>query len=238
MKDLNNQQCNRSEDLIAFLYNEISESEARSFERHLHECASCKRELASFGNIRESIGSWREASLAAAWSPAAENESRALLPVVQSRHSAWQAIREFFNLSPLWLKGAAAFASLLFCVCAALAIAYLRTPTTNLTGQSDDKRYTQAELNQQIAAAEQKKEKQLRDEFQTKLLPTPGGSEDIKPTPRVVQPHLSGYAVNTQNLRKPLTRQERNEIAADLGLLTSRDDDDIDLITDRITQTP
>lgn len=237
MKNLNNTQCNRSEDLIAFLYNEIDESGARSFEQHLHDCASCKRELASFGEIRESIVSWRDVSLAAAWSPAAENESRASAHLVQARPSAFEAIREFLNLSPLWLKGAAAFASLLFCVCAALAVAYLRTPPANVV-QSTDKVYSKDELNKQIADAEQKKEKQLRDEFEAKNQADRTGPGDLKPSPRVVQPRTSGYAVSTQSSRKPLSRQERNEIAADLGLMMSRDDDDMELITDRITQTP
>lgn len=247
MRELDNQPCNRSEELIAFLYSEMNDGEARRFEQHLHQCASCERELASFGEIRESIVSWRDASLAAAWSNTAENESRAIVPLVQSRPSAFAAIREFFNLSPLWLKGAAAFASLLFCVCAALAIAYLKTPTTtrNVTVQSNDKLYTQDELNRQVAAAAQKaelkKEQQLRDEFAARNLPDragPGDVQDAQPVPRVNQPRITASALNANKLRKPLTRQERNEIAADLGLLTSRDDDEIELITDRITQTP
>jgi len=235
MRDLNNQQCNRSEDLVAFLYHELSETEARSFERHLHECSSCERELSSFGEIRESIVSWRDASLAAAWSPAAENESRASILASEPRRSAFSALREFFNLSPLWLKGAAAFASLLFCVCAALAIAYLKAPKTTVIVQQTDKVYSQGELDQQVAAAERKKEEAVRNELAATVAVAP---ENIpaKAPQRVVK--QNGYALNARNLRKPLTRQERNEIAADLGLLTSRDDDDIDLITDRITQTP
>jgi len=237
MRDLNNQPCDRSDDLIAFLYRELNDHEAQSFERHLHECGSCERELSSFGEIRQSIVSWRDASLAAAWSPAAENESRVTVPALQPRVSSFAAIREFFNLSPLWLKGAMAFASLLFCICAALAIAYLKAPVSTQATLPTDKVYSQKELDKQVAAAELKKEQQLRDEFaKNSTLAT--STTDVKPAPHVVQQRTASYAVNTRNLRKPLTRQERNEIAADLGLLTSRDDDDIDLITDRITQTP
>ncbi|HXD34612.1 MAG TPA: hypothetical protein VN643_26060 [Pyrinomonadaceae bacterium] len=238
MRELDNQPCNRSEELVAFLYNEMEDGDARKFEQHLHECVRCERELASFGEIRQSIVSWRDASLAPAWSNTAENESRGFIPSVQARPSAFAAIREFFSLSPLWLKGAAAFASLLFCVCAALAIAYMRTPNTTVTVQTTDKIYSQDELNRQVADAEQKKEKQLRTEFQTQNSATRIGPKELAPVTSIAQPRRTGYAVNNQNMRKPLTRQERNEIAADLGLLTSRDDDDIELITDRIMQTP
>jgi hypothetical protein len=236
MRDLNNEQCNHSEDLVAFLYHELNESEARSFERHLRECASCERELSSFGEIRESIVSWRDTSLAAAWSRTAENESRVMIPAVAARASAFAAIREFFNLSPLWLKGAAAFASLLFCVCAALAIAYMKTPKTVVLMNNTDKLYTQEDLNKQVADAEKRKEAEIRSVLQVRDSGPSVDTAIYKPVRNVV--HAGSYAGNTQNLRKPLTQQERRELAADLGLLSSRDDDDIEFITDTITQTP
>jgi hypothetical protein len=44
--------------------------------------------------------------------------------------------------------------------------------------------------------------------------------------------------VKVRNLRKPLTRLEREELAADLGLVAARDEDDLDLVTDTINQSP
>jgi anti-sigma factor RsiW len=230
MRDSTTQPCNRSEDLIAFLYHEMNDSESRSFEAHLRDCVGCNRELASFGEIRESIVSWRDESLAAAWS-----QNGAAIPVVQSRPSALAALREFFNLSPVWMKGAAAFASLLFCVCAVLAVAYMRTPKTTIVKIPDGKVFSQAELT----AAVEKKAQEVRNEFlsQTQTPPvtvkTPTRVVD-----RVVQQPNSGFAAKARDLRKPLSRQERMELAVDLGLLSSREDDDIDLITDKITPMP
>src|ERR1700682_5971169 len=111
MRDIKDEVCERADDLIAFLYGELGHGDARKFERHLHECARCETELASFSEIRESIVSWRDESLGAAWLPeTVNNHSLAptgIRPRTQIRPSAIAAIREFFNLSPLWLKGAA-----------------------------------------------------------------------------------------------------------------------------------
>src|SRR5712691_1431855 len=120
MRDIKDQVCDRADDLVAFLYGELGEKDAREFERHLHECARCETEFAAFGQIRKSIVSWRDESLGAAWLTGAVTDhslAPATIPVsVQTRPSALAAIRAFFNLSPMWMKGAAAFASLLFCV--------------------------------------------------------------------------------------------------------------------------
>jgi hypothetical protein len=241
MRDINNEVCGRSEDLIAFLYHELSEQDERRFQRHLHECAACAREIGSFGEIRESIITWRDASLGTAWTPTSVNEGQQVLAQSRTHPSAWVAIREFFKLSPLWLKGAATFASLLFCVCAVLAVIYLKDQTSHVENLRTDKIYSQKELDQQVAKATQLREEQLRSE----LLKQPG-SEVVststvgagKAVNRTGQLREASYAGNTQNLRKPLTRRERRELASDLGLLTSRDDDELDLVTDKITQTP
>jgi len=52
--------CERSSDLMAFVYNELDASERREFESHLQQCNDCRREAASFGVVRESILAWRE----------------------------------------------------------------------------------------------------------------------------------------------------------------------------------
>lgn len=233
MRDIKTQVCDRADDLIAFLYHELSERDARNFEQHLHQCAGCERELASFGEIRESIISWRDASLGPDWSLSSVSENHLVRPEAQSRPSAWAALREFFNLSPLWMKGAAAFASLLCCVCAVLAIAYVKGRTSNVVSLPDNKIYSQEELDKEVARAEQVKEEQLRAQLQQQSVVTVVGTQR-KPANRPVQTREASYAVNT----KPLTRRERRELAADLGLLTSRDEDELDLVTDKITQTP
>src|SRR5687767_5468512 len=98
--------CERSSDLMAFLYSEMNVSESREFEAHLQKCVNCREEAASFGVVRESIVAWREEVLTG------------FVPTTASptKRSAVAAFRQFFDLSPLWLKGAAAFAVLTFCV--------------------------------------------------------------------------------------------------------------------------
>jgi hypothetical protein len=239
MEDTKEQVCDRADDLIAFLYHELSDKDARNFERHLHDCVRCENELAGFGEVRQSIVSWRDEALGAAWSAAAMNDRRLAAPITNARPSALAAIREFFNLSPLWMKGAAAFASLLFCVCAVLAVAYVRNRKVEVVQAPNGKIYSKQELDNAVARAVQMK----GDEIKNQQLKDSGSELVMSPAPakagnRVNPLRTAGYVANTQNLRRPLSRQERRELAADLGLLAARDEDDLDLVTDKITQAP
>jgi anti-sigma factor RsiW len=240
MKELNNQVCERAEDLIAFLYGELDAAGGRKFERHLLECARCETELSSFGEIRQSIVSWRDESLGRAWSDAAVNNSKPLTVTAITKPSALAAIRGFFTLSPLWMKGATAFASLLFCLCAVLTITYLRNRPAGVVQVPDNKIYTQQELEARLAQEKQKliesqQKRQPESENQTAAVPpAPPRRTDSQVMPGA----KTGYASNTRGSRKPLTRQERQELAADLGLSAAYDDDDLDLGGDRINQAP
>ncbi|MCU1264800.1 MAG: hypothetical protein JWM21_1118 [Acidobacteria bacterium] len=247
MKDTTETICDRNDDLIAFLYHELDEKGARNFQRHLLECVRCERDLASFGEIRESILTWREASLGAASSIEAMNGrqsafAEAVVARAPRHPSALAAIREFFSLSPMWMKGAAVFASLLFCLCAALAIVYVKGRDSVVVQSPSDKIYSRQELDTEVARALQIKTEESRNAQNDQAAKAPvkavdsalpkkrsSGSRHLEP---------AGYAVTTKGLRKPLTRQERRELAADLGLLVSLDDEDLDLVTDRITRAP
>ncbi|MDQ2857016.1 MAG: zf-HC2 domain-containing protein [Acidobacteriota bacterium] len=239
MKDTTVTTCDRSDDLIAFLYHELGEQDARRFQQHVEECDSCENEISSFGEIRQSIVSWRDASLGAAWSSAAVTDRQAVFaaPVAEARirPSALAAVREFFSLSPIWMKGAAAFASLLFCVCAVMAIAYLKNRTSVTVQSLSDKTYSRRELDTEVAKAVQMKEDEIRNkQAKEKMNEVTLSSHPAKATKLSVHMEQASYA----GLRKPWTRKERRELAADLGLLVSRDEDDLDLVTDKIIQTP
>src|SRR5262245_5349315 len=93
----NSPACERSSDLMAFLYNEISEAESREFESHLRECRDCREEAAAFGTVRESIVAWRDEVLTGFVPSTA----------TPTRKSALAAFRQFFDLSPRWLQSAA-----------------------------------------------------------------------------------------------------------------------------------
>ncbi|HVG37850.1 MAG TPA: zf-HC2 domain-containing protein [Pyrinomonadaceae bacterium] len=171
--------CARAEDLVAYLYRETSEIEAKSFERHLAECAACRQELGDFGHTRTMLDASR-AEAARTFAPlaidfptpsfaAATNDG----PFVRERErSAWAALNEFFRLAPLWMRTGVAAAGLIFCALISLALlnSELRVGETRIAlrrpapvhvvekaasvegnARAEDK-YTQAQVDELIAA--------------------------------------------------------------------------------------
>jgi len=50
--------CDRKEQLIGFLYDEVDPAEARAFRQHLLTCAECRTELAELRTTRGQIAAW------------------------------------------------------------------------------------------------------------------------------------------------------------------------------------
>ena len=206
--------CERASDLIAFVYNETNESETREFELHLKECRACREEVASFGVVRESITAWRDEALSGFVSTP--------VPATPARKSAIAALRQFFDLSPLWLKGATAFAILAFC-----ALAFFATVGPNRTERvsagstpetpKPETLYTQQDVDRLVKEALAKQQPQ-------------------QPVLMVQSPKPKATKAPSQlaNSRRPLTRAEREQLAADLRLLSTDDDVDLNLLGDRI----
>jgi hypothetical protein len=221
----NTAMCEHNEDLISFLYGEANEREIREFERHLTECTNCRSELNSFGVIRNSIDIWKTQALSGFVA------SSELVPV--KKKSAIAALREFFDLSPLWLKAGMACATLFFCVLAVIMLGQLgRTPPTQATVNPPDQQtnYSQKQVDEIVARAlaEQKASIESQQAVNTSV---PKGQK-IK----ISQPAKSSGSTNPLAKGRKLTRAEREQLAADLRLLTRPDDDDLDLIGDRINQ--
>jgi hypothetical protein len=193
--------------LIAFLYNEMDASEAREFQSHIRQCSKCRDEAASFGVVRQSIATWRDEVLTG-FVPAT---------TTPARRSALAAFRQFFDLSPLWLKGAAAFAVLAFCVLAVLAFVNFRKPATVVTTNGGG--YTQQEVDRLVKEALAKQQPPLESAPPQIAVTTAPASQ---------RPVTRRRSTN----RRPLSRAEREQLAADLRLLPT--DDDLDLISDRI----
>jgi anti-sigma factor RsiW len=119
--------CGHAEQLVGYLYGESAAAERARFEQHLSACAACRDELQAFGQVREAVGAWRAEMLtdapafaAAEVSPA--DAARRKVVGAPSRRAAWIALREFFVLSPAWLRFGAVAASLVVCALAALAV--------------------------------------------------------------------------------------------------------------------
>jgi hypothetical protein len=220
MNEMNNSpNCERASDLIAFLYNETNEGEARDFELHLKECADCREEVASFGAVRESITAWRDEALSGFVSTP--------LVATARKKSAMAALREFFDLSPLWLKGATGFAVVAFCILGALALVNInRTErgSAGLSPKNTDPVYTQADIDRAVTEALATHESSAKSASSPKE-PVIVHSQRPK---RVTTPVAKS--------RRPLTRAEREQLAAELRLLASDDAAGLNLLEDRINQ--
>ncbi len=212
----NSPNCERASDLVAFLYNEASEHERRDFESHLNECRVCRDEVASFGVVRGSITSWRDEVLSGFVSTPLPNHA--------NRKSALAAFRQFFDLSPLWLKGATAFAVLALFALATVALFKFQT-NDQQTASKETPIYTAQEVDHMVKEALAKQQQQIAP---TTVEPD---NVDIRETPK-----RKVVKANSQMARRPLSRAEREQLAADLRLLTTRDDVDLQLLGDRINQ--
>lgn len=214
----NSPACERASDLIAFLYNEATAQEKRDFELHLQACSSCLEEVASFGLVRESITAWRDEALSGFVATP--------LPAAASKKSAITAIRQFLDLSPLWLKGATAFAVLTFCVLAALAMVRVQTNNTEVssTDINPGAIYTDEDVKRMVQEALAKQEN-VNQPAENTLTPT-----------TIEKPKVITSSSRMAKSRRPLTRAEREQLAADLRLLSTPDDADLHLLGDRINQ--
>lgn len=123
--------CARAEDLVTYLYGEASESEAVEFERHIKQCDSCSNELAAFSRVREDVVEWRNQSLPSFESSHAIAPVLTEAPVAARQRSALAALREFFALSPMWMRAATAMAVIVVCALLVFTVAHFtETPTT------------------------------------------------------------------------------------------------------------
>ncbi len=224
--------CERGSDLIAFMYGEDPD-EAREFETHLKTCQQCKKELASFLGIRDSVLAWKQEALGVvpANVAAAIPQATLLTRHEPKKPSALAAIRGFFDLSPLWMKAAVAFGFVVFCV--ALALAPLRVFDNTQPVVVDQKRYTETELKTEVEKALQEQRELIAKQDAPPVTPVSGDERRYpKRTPRPIV----AVQENQKAKQRPLTKSERQQLAADLRLITADDDSDFGLLGDRINR--
>lgn len=221
-----NKTCERGNELLSVLYGEATESEAIDFQQHLQVCASCQTEMASFGQLRESIDAWRLEVLSGFTTPQVATSQQ-----FQRERSGFAAFRAFFDLSPLWLKGATALASLLFVLLAVLAFARFNTREPTITQKKPDAIYTEQEKNLIVQKALEEQRLSMQASMQPK-------SEEREQTQVSVDRARSSGSKSTPLAkgRRPLSRWEREQLAADLRLLQESGDDELELLGDRINQ--
>lgn len=219
--------CHRAEDLVTYLYSEASPAEARDFSAHMKQCDACRGEFTLFNQVHASIANWRNEALGTATvsltSPIAPSAASSTSFVQHERKlSAWASLREFFSVSPLWLRGATAFAGLLFCVLLVFAVSrFWQQPVEVVRTGNSEKIYTQQQLEnevqKQVAAAVAARDQQ--------------NAASAKNSP-VVAKGEQKYLTQPSSIRtRPKTRQprltdaERIQLAADLGLIPGRDEE-------------
>lgn len=203
----NSQVCERSSDLISVLYGEATERERRDFQVHMQQCGVCRAEFGAFGQVRASLRDWRDEALAGF----VATEVVAPAPL---RKSALAALRQFFDLSPLWMKGAVGFAAVLFCVLAVLALLRMQ-PAPNSAGAGPATTvnpralYTKQDVERAVQEAVAKEREQ----------------RVVQPEAPVVaeSPKIPNVAKVERKSKRPFSKSEREQLAAELRLL---DDDD------------
>lgn len=230
--------CTRSEDLVAYLYGEQSETESHDFQEHLRHCASCSAEASSFTEVRESILVWRQQSLGQiAYASPVTNETPAPHVGAQRTRSAMAALREFFALAPFWLRGATAFAGLLLCALAVVAVLhfYEREAAPTLAGKE-----VPAPPSAAVQTADAKIEppaNNVRPEETVAVQPVvevPTTAPAIKVNRKnIVRRNTATMKNELANMQKKpaaqspvLSNQERQQLAKDLQLIAANEDEE------------
>ncbi|HEY6189851.1 MAG TPA: zf-HC2 domain-containing protein [Pyrinomonadaceae bacterium] len=236
--------CARADDLVAYLYGEASEPEALAFESHMRGCESCAAEAEAFGHVRASIGEWRSQTIGSIASPVAVT---ALAPDRDSagtrarKPSALAALREFFALSPLWMRGATAFAGLAVCALVVFAaVRLIEEPRVVVMEKVVEKGPSQAEVNalvdkkvrEELAFRDQRESAPV--EQQQQLVTNVSAQRDSlsartrrsRPAPILTQASASRRAP------VQVSTQESEQIARDLQLIPTRDEEDLPRLID------
>jgi|KBSSwiStaDraftv2_1062776.scaffolds.fasta_scaffold395174_2 anti-sigma factor RsiW len=218
--------CHRAEDLVTYLYGEATAEEARDFAGHMQQCDACRAEFNVFNQVHESIVTWRNEALGPIASPAPTREDISVVSPVIVQHGrrlpAFVALREFFSVSPLWLRGATAFAGLLLCALLIFAVSRMwRQPTQPGGVASGD--YSHDQFQQ---AVEQEVARRIAkiNQTQSGQNPTPPVKESSGASEQRTQVATARNRSRMQP-RNRLTREERVQLASDLGLIQGREEE-------------
>lgn len=220
--------CHRAEDLVTYLYGEASEVEARDFTKHLQQCDACRSEFGVFRQVHDSILLWRNEALGSAFSPTAVSTESTVDSIQFVQHerklTALAALREFFSVSPLWLRAATGFAALLLCVLGVLTISRAWNRPVQLVNKETEPKYSQQDFDKAVQKRLDEIAKSNKDQTPPK---DKEASTISEPAKHVNHNQLAANRVQQKTPRpRGLSRQEREQLAADLRLIP-RDDDEL-----------
>jgi len=213
--------CNRQDELISVLYGEVSAEDRRQFQSHLRQCASCNEQLEAFSGVRTSVRDLRDQALVGF-------QSASISRKVEGK-SARAALKAFFELSPAWMKLGTAFATAVLCVLGFIVFRRMERPVASPPViEARTKVYSEAELKDAVAKAV----------TEATIAAKQAGIERSS-TPTQESPGQMSVNRNpspSPKNRRPLSRDERQQLASDLRLVTRPDDDGLQLLSDRINQ--
>lgn len=242
--------CARAEDLVAYLYGEADEAAAQDFEAHAQHCASCVRELAQFKQVRSSINEWRTQALGAT----ASTVTAASSPVVARpidiaparKRSAMAALREFFTLSPAWMRASTAALGIVFCALVALTIAhYSEQPKTVTVEKIIQVKPSEEELAAMVEERLKRNSETIaaapKDDTPDIVFTTaPAGEQEraSQKVNRAIRQDAAGQSKIAGATKLKISPQESREIARDLRLtIAANDEDDLPRLSDLIDET-
>lgn len=216
-------ECGHADQLISFVYNEGSVEEINQFQDHLRTCSICQTEIRSLGGVRQLIADWKIEALSSAV------ESRVQIPASAPRaKSAVAALREFFDLSPLWLKGVTALATVLFFLAIGLGLSRLgEEQPTIVKDERPGAIYTEDEMKQAI-----KKALDEQNAIHEKVIANLSEPQPVKPA----SPKRNSNRSSMAQGRRPLTRREREQLAVDLRLVERSEDIGLELLSEPINR--
>jgi anti-sigma factor RsiW len=238
MQEVDAPSCERENELVSFLYGELSDSEKKAFESHVHACRLCQVQTNEFRSIRASIAAWRDESLGRAAVTVPETSKLNN----QRKGSALAALHAFFDLSPLWMKGAVSFAAILFCIFSVLTVARLRNAPAVTATNTNSQAYSQQELNALVEQRVQNELARLKVSEDGRTSASEGSvamkDRTVRTRSRSLLSQRNEVAANARNgkARRPLSKAEREQLAADLRLVSNRNERSLDFADDQINQ--
>lgn len=112
-----NPSCTFGEEVVSYLYDEMTGAIKVEFENHLTNCSSCPDELAAFTSVRSKVKNWREVEFNGLATPLIEipyeKDQNMQIPAATQDSVSWiERLSGILSLSPALMKTSGAFAAL------------------------------------------------------------------------------------------------------------------------------
>lgn len=196
LENTNNSTCDFAEEIVSYLYDEISGADKSRFENHLKDCSPCQDELSGFSMARSSIQEWRKEEFLPLQNPVIEIPYPAKVETIS--RSWFASVRALFTLSPAWTTAATAFAALAICF-GLFVILFSSMPNDDEVVVQTDKNVkvtsspTTGNQNQNVSNSNQNKQKSNNS-------PEPPISDEVqKPSRTPIEP----TRISAPNVTKP-----------------------------------